>query len=112
MKVVDLNQMRDEESRYKICKESVLTIPIVVYTKKNFYLLEALNSIIENLKSSGFIELWQIRKDNDKFLKSGGSNQPQILRTSQFFGSVQVLMIGCVISFMIFVTELILHTMF
>lgn len=105
-KVLYLNQKRDEESNYKICRENFLTIPVVIYTRRDFYLLGALNSKIDRLKSAGIIEFWQEQEVDIKLLNQKESTQPRTLTISQFHGSFQVLLMGLMTSFVMFLIEM------
>lgn len=88
-------------------KEIFVTIPIVLYTQKDFYLLNAINTQIMNLKAAGFIDFWH-KQDIDK-RKSNvkKSKQPKVLTMNQLLGCFQLMFGGCVMSFIVFLTELV-----
>jgi hypothetical protein len=103
------NQLVDENSRHTICKEPLLTIPVVIYTKKNFYLLSVFNEKLEMLISAGLIDFWS-RQLNDKTLLSNVSgNERKILTIKHLFGAFCILLVGFVISIVVFLFELLLH---
>lgn len=52
---------RNQQNQSKImffCPEAFITIPSVIYGTKNFYLMDALSTKIEDFKASGLIEFW------------------------------------------------------
>lgn len=100
------NQQRPKEKRYKHCSEAVFTNYMVIYTKKNFYLLDKLNEKIDQLNSAGLYAYWE-----GKFIFSRFSNfkhEPLIkpLRIRDLTGSFILLIAGSAISFASFIFEL------
>lgn len=67
-------KLNPKNFRFKICKEIFLTIPVVIYTQKNFYLLDEFDAIIEVLKSSGLIQLWESSVNFHDRFSTGISN--------------------------------------
>ena len=65
------NQMSSVENRLKVCKELLMTYPAVIYTKKNFYLLESINEKLNLLNAAGLIEFWHFQVVDLNFLKVG-----------------------------------------
>lgn len=104
-KVLYINQFRDAESRYKVCKERVLSIPVVIYTKRDFYLLDALDKKIDAFKSAGLIGFWKFQ-EVDRFLKTKNSDDHHTLTFFQLIGCFYVLLAGCVISFVVLFIEI------
>lgn len=88
-----------------ICKEIILTIPEVFYTKKDFYLLDELNKKINMLKTSGLINFWGSENFKQTKLNSKGQKQPKVLTLNQLKGSFYILLIGFVSSFLCFSFE-------
>lgn len=88
-----------------ICPEVFITLPIVIYTRKNFYLIDALNAQIKSLQASGLIDYWQA----NAFVKT--SKQPteremrQTLKLSHLSGCFQLYVCFVLISFLVFVGE-------
>ena len=90
----------------QICREPYITIPTVIYTKKDFYFLQALNEKIEELKGTGLIEYWF----SMQFVKEFGrdDDSPKILTLNHLSGCFLILAGGCFISFIAFILELII----
>jgi hypothetical protein len=91
------------------CKEVYTLIPFVIYMKRNFYLLDAINEQIERLKASGLINYWY-QKISEKKQKSFSMIQvPKVLGMQSVFGSFQILFGGYVLSVFVFVIEIFLR---
>lgn len=99
------HQISPNNTRNKILKETFLTVPIVIYTKKEFYLLDELNKKIELLKSSGLIDYWHNQEVNKGALTEHNLGGPRILRIGELLGCFQILLSGCLIGLVIFVLE-------
>lgn len=104
--ILHLNQLTPTNLRYKICKDVFLTIPVVIYAKKNFYLLDALNEKIDLMKAAGLIEFWSYQDVDKGFLNIKDSRQPKVLTTRHFIGCFHILVFGYIASFLIFVLEI------
>lgn len=110
--VLYINQMRSRNAQLKICKEVVFTTPVVIYTRKDFYLIDALSNKIGILKAAGLIEFWHL-KDLDKgLLNVKESNDPKVLKMEYIIGSFYVLVIGCSACIFIFLIEVIVAGQF
>ena len=84
-----------------------MTVPIVIYTKKHFPLIQAMNEKIESLKGTGLIEYWysvQFLKDFTRDQKS-----PEILKFHHLSGCFEIWAGGCLVSFVVFITECVIH---
>lgn len=104
--VLYLNQNFSESSRFKICKDVLFTSPVVIYTRKNFFLLDALNEKIELLKSAGLIHFWQLQDVDEKFLNVIESEYLEALTVEHLMGSFYILFMGCLASFTVFIYEI------
>lgn len=91
---------------FRICRENFMTIPIVIYVKKGFYLLEAMNDKIESLIAAGLIEYWHSLSYTKALLADTG-NTPQVLTFNHLSGSFYIWMCGCFVSFMALICEFI-----
>jgi hypothetical protein len=91
-----------------LCKETFATIPIVIYTKKDFYLLDAMNEKVENLKNSGLIIYWH-QKTLRRKSHHRNQNEPKVISLKGSIGSFQLLLCEFILSFVVFVFELALH---
>lgn len=83
-----------------------MTVPVIIYTKKDFYLLDQLNDKIETLKAAGLIDFWFDQDIDKRLLTSKKTDGPMILTVDKLLGSFQILLAGCFISFIVFVIEL------
>jgi hypothetical protein len=92
---------------FKICKEVFLTIPMVMYTAKDFYLLDAMNEKIENLKSAGLVNFWLSQDIDEKISKVKAVIYPKVLTFVHLKGTFYILFIGFSVSFFAFVLELV-----
>lgn len=84
-----------------------MTISVVIYVKKDFYLLDALNEKIELLKAAGLIEFWNSQDIDEHFLKTKDSNHPKVLTLKRLLGCFHILAFGHGFSFIIFLIEII-----
>lgn len=109
LSIMYYNQQRSEENRYKICKEVILNVPVVIYTRKNFFLIDAINDLIRNLKSAGLIEFWNFEEVDKKLLKLKKNSEPKVLTTFHLIGCFHVLFTGALLSFLIFLFEIFIH---
>jgi hypothetical protein len=82
-----------------------MAIPIVIYTRNNFYLLKAMNEKIEIFKAAGLIEYWYSLSFTQDFSKRE-ANPPKILTLHHLFGSFQVWVGGCLVGIFVFICEL------
>lgn len=83
-----------------------ITIPLVFYVKKDFYLLDALNDKIELLKAAGLINFWQSQDIHIEILKDKSPNFARVLKFTQLVGCFQLLLFGLLISFIVFLLEI------
>lgn len=109
LKVVYGNQKSQKNLRNVICKEFFMSVPTVIYTQKNFFLLSVLNKKIEALKAAGLIDFWQSLDLDTGILSEKEPKGPKVLTMKQIMGSFQVLFFGYVISFLSFTLEIINH---
>jgi len=82
-----------------------MTIPIVIYTKKNFYLLQAMNDKIESLIAAGLIEYWHSLSYNKELLTKH-SIPPKVLTFDHLSGCFYIWICGCLVSLLTLVFEL------
>lgn len=100
-----VNQIRPKNERFKICKEVFLNIPVVIYSLKDFYLLEEMNEEIENLKSIGLIEYWNYEYVDKKFLETEEIKAPIKLKFEHLLGSFEFFLCGLLLGFLVFSAE-------
>lgn len=85
-----------------------MTIPIVLYTVKDFFLLDSLNDKIEMLKSSGLVDKWHFDIIKKNFIKTDFSKQPKVLTIKNLLGCFQLLSFGLFFGFVVFILECLL----
>lgn len=95
------NHVNPKDSINNVCRDTLSTIPVVIYTKKNFFLLDALNEKIMILKASGLIKYWRYPES----LAINELKGPKVLMLSQLLGCFYILLIGVFISFVAFIGE-------
>lgn len=101
-----LNQRNEYNFTFMFCQERVVGISIVMYFKKNFYLIPPINLVLRRLVSAGIVEHLH-RKYLDKNLYSAKrrATEPKVLRLEHMLGCFQIWAAGCFISFIFFCTE-------
>lgn len=83
-----------------------MTVPIVIYMRKDFFLLESLNKKIKMMKVAGLIDLWR-RQDNDEHvLHIKEPKHPKVLTLKHLYGSFYVLGCGMGLSAVVLMIEL------
>lgn len=105
-KTLYFNQLSGKESRFTICREFYMTVPLVAYTLKNFYLLESLDKKIEIFVSVGLIDYWHNQAIDERLQKMERQTYPKILGMEHLAGCFQILLVGFILSFVVFLFEL------
>ena len=104
-----MNQKLPKELRHeglKICKEVIVTIPAVIYTRKDFYLLQELNYKLVILRNSGLIDFWNFQETYQ--VNDDSAVETKKLMMGDLIGCFQILIFGLIASFAAFVIEMIL----
>jgi hypothetical protein len=81
-----------------------MTITIVIYTRKNFYLLKAMNQKIETLNAAGLIAYWDSLSFMQDF-SSHKANPPKTLTFDHLSGCFEIWAVGCLVSLLSFISE-------
>jgi hypothetical protein len=87
-----------------MCKEPFLTLPVVIYARKNFFLLEAINERIEILKASGLLEFWLFEDIDRNFIKVKATTELKVFSLEHLSGSFLIylsMMFGCFVVFLV-----------
>lgn len=90
-----------------VCPEVFITIPSVIYTTKNFYLVDALNEKIENLKVSGLIDYWQKKAFTESSRHPIRPESRQAIKLTHLWGCFQICLCCLVVSLLVFLGEII-----
>lgn len=102
------NQKRYFDFKYKACKEIFVTMSIVMYFRKNFFLTQAINHVISNLESGGLIEHWHFNYIDKKFSQTDkNQNDAKQITVEHLLGCFQLWGVGCLIAFTCFIIEII-----
>lgn len=100
------NQLTYNTSVNLICKEKFMVFPVVIYTRKGFYLLNILNKKIIHLQAAGLIEYWHSEIIDERYLKIEESKEPKPIQVRHLSGGFSIWLIGCLIAFCAFVCEI------
>jgi hypothetical protein len=102
--VLAWNKKHRKHFTHKICKEPLMSISIVIYVRKNFFLKSEIDDKIELLTSSGLIDYWLSR--SFKELKDDEKREPKKLNLRELAGPFNILLIGYFTSFLVLLSEL------
>ncbi|KAL7030792.1 hypothetical protein ACKWTF_006784 [Chironomus riparius] len=104
-KVLMNYSMTHDSFPYKLCKEQFLTLNIVMFYNKNFFLKSAIDEVIQQMSMHGFMDHWI--KDYDKTDKwKFIDRKPSVMTFDHLTGSFCLLLIGYVLSALAFVLEM------
>jgi ABC-type amino acid transport substrate-binding protein len=102
-----IGQSQDLKSfPYKICKEHLVTVNIVFYCTKGFFLRKKLDIYIGSLVSSGLIEHWISKYDNTRFWNYPTKIGPRVLRIDHLIGSFYILAFGYLCAAIVLLIEI------
>lgn len=102
------NQINFKEFTYKTCKETLMTNHIIIYFRKNFYLVDEINERINSFKDFGITNFMKGRYADEKFRKvDGGSDGPSELTVEHFIGMFELWAFGLIVAFVLFVGEIV-----
>jgi hypothetical protein len=99
------NQKLSEAFRHTICNEALASADMVIYTQKNFALLDEINEKIELLKSAGLMEFWY-HKYIDRSSTKVELTQPIPLALRHVESCFIVLVLGILLSMILLLTEI------
>ena len=109
MAILSIRDQTDQHLyKSKICKEKFLFISSVIYTQKNFYLLDEINKHIQTIHAAGLNYYWHSKflgKSYSAIVSAQASKQPQTLKMLQLSGCFQVWAFGMITSILIFIFE-------
>lgn len=102
----EYEQLRKNKNIYIICKEYFMSVPVVIFARKNFYLLDAINKKISVIQAAGLIEYWHSRGADNRFLKAETPPVSKTLTWQHLSGSFILLTGGYFVAFAAFVIEI------
>lgn len=88
-----------------MCKEPLAVFQIVIYTRKDFYLLDELNQKIDILAAAGLIDYWRNQDFDFHNITTAKTNYPEPLTIAHLSGCFTLWVWGCSVSFIIFIVE-------
>lgn len=109
LRVIYNNLRKPRHLRDKICNEVFLTIPVVIYSQLDYFLLDKLNEKIEILQSAGLIEFWHYKGIDKGSLNDKDSNVPKVLKVNDLMGCFETLFAGWLCAVIVFAFEMIIN---
>lgn len=82
-----------------------MTIPTVIYVPKDFYLIDAMNELIEDFKSAGLIQYWHFKSVIKKDMIVRDSKHPKVIKMHHLAGCFQLWIFGLFLGFVTFIVE-------
>lgn len=102
-----MNQQNYKNFTYNVLKEYLFDVQIVNYCPKHFYLIDSLNEKIGILKAAGVINVWMERFIDKSYIKiKQEKTRAKIMNIQQLAGGFQILIIGILLSALIFSFEM------
>ncbi|KAG5681325.1 hypothetical protein PVAND_010772 [Polypedilum vanderplanki] len=107
-RVIFIDYSRDHRTfPYKLLKENLMTISVVMYYQKDFYLKDAINSKIRRIVAGGLVNYWL--KEFDHIDMWNNENfEPKVLTFDHMIGAFGLLIIGNVLALLIFIIEILI----
>jgi hypothetical protein len=102
---------RKGEKLFTICKEVYKSYPVVLFARKNFYLMETINKKILLLQAAGLIDFWHSNSFDKRISRGQKVPDPQKLRLSHLSGCFILWSIGICSALVLFVFELVMKLM-
>lgn len=90
-----------------ICREAYMTIPQVIYGRKNFFLLPKLDEKIMLMQAAGLTERWQYQEIQSRKPVEENERDQVPIAIHDLMGSLQLLLIGYLLSVAAFCYELV-----
>lgn len=107
--VIYLNRLNYKTFTYKVCKEHLLSLQAVLLFQKNFYLLNAVDKTISELKAAGLVHHWISKFIDPKFLSILQPDPgPKKLSVNHLLGGFEVWLCGLIAASILFAFELII----
>jgi hypothetical protein len=97
-------------TKIKICRDTFLMIPVVIYMRQDFYLVSAINKILLKIEPSGLIDFWE-SQDVAKDQHTKEVFRPKALGLGHFKGSFYILLIGWTLSIVGMMVEILIKNL-
>jgi hypothetical protein len=92
-------------SRCKVVKEPLLTNQLVLFFRKNHFLVDSVDDVIGIFKAAGLIDLWISKYVRKK--RTIDDQNPKVMTIYDLSGTFEIFFIGSFVSFSSFVVEII-----
>ncbi|CAO1425859.1 unnamed protein product [Diamesa serratosioi] len=100
------NEVIKNNVTVRICKEYLMSLPQVIYFRKNHFLVESFNDNIAKLNAAGLIDYWTKKYIKLKYLYGiEPPREPKRLNISQLIGGFQICFAGLGIGLILFIRE-------
>ena len=99
--------MSPVKNRQKVCKEMLMTYPVVIYTIKNFYLLESINMKLNLLNAAGLIEFWHSQVVDLRFSKVKVEKSNKKLSLKHLNAVFYIFSLGLFLALVVFTLEIV-----
>jgi hypothetical protein len=94
-----LNQRNEYNFTFNFCKERLSGISIVLYFRKNFFIIPSINTVIRNLVSAGIVEHIHKRFLDENLLSAQRPvTRPKVLTLEHMKGCFQLWTCGCFVA--------------
>jgi hypothetical protein len=100
-----LYQNQINSYKQTICKEVFMVMPVVMYARKQFFLLPEINEQIKLLNANGLIRYWHDSSVDRRKLMTSETAHPKVLKFHSMIGCFQILIFGCLVSLVVFIIE-------
>jgi hypothetical protein len=98
---------RKGEKLFTICKEFYKSYPVVLFARKNFFLMETINEKILRLQAAGLIDFWHSNSFDKRIWRAQKVSERQALKLSHLSGCFILWAIGIVSASATFIFELV-----
>lgn len=102
--VMYMNQIRQYDFVFEICKQTLLSSPVVMYLSKDSLATKPFNEKLGQLMNGGFIQHWHKALLYKK--QKEPNAQPKVLTLQHLIGIFHICWLGCLIATFVFIVEL------
>jgi hypothetical protein len=92
-------------SKCRVLDETVTINPIVIYFRKNHFLVESINTKLGQMKSAGLIQLFKSMYTGKNLKSVFGGRKPKVLTLYDLSGVLEVWMFSLVLATSVFIVE-------
>lgn len=103
-----MRKIKENGTTFIILSEPLSTTPVTMYFWKNSYLTKVLSDLIQNMIASGLVEYW-IKNELRNEAQAANNDEPRPMTLRDLSAPFFLCCAGLLISFLVFVLELIFH---